>query len=428
MSNEFGAKQFSDSPSARQSLRNDILTDSALHSAIREAASQDARYLPCSGNLGDGLIGLGTLDLFEFLGVSPAICRASDEMGLSAPGVGETSASYIIVGGSGGWLQGRWEHFATTLQPFLEAGGRVLILPSTVKGFEDFFRRYASQITIFARERTSYEHLSTIPQLKGRLHLSHDLAFATDIERLGWDYDVPRIGTLNILRQDEESNTGQDFRLNFDLSLLWNGIEWGNREVCERHLAPVAGVIKQFLEVRTDRLHMTALAAMLGCRVTMYPSSYFKNEAVYEHSLSRFKNVTFDRSNLQGGYAAPPNQPQAETLEASDTDIALSSGLQETRFRNLKLGERVDGLRKALEASREELANLRMHIDELQIANASLRQVQSEWEYHKQSRGYRLWQSYNACYEHAVYGPYLRRVRALVGKVMARLRGPEGGS
>jgi hypothetical protein len=59
---------------------------------------------------------------------------------------------------------------------------------------------------------------------------------------------------------------------------------------------------------------MTALAALVGCKVELFPNNYFKNEGVYEYSLFAFENITFMKSGW----------PSIETAVARNT-IALSS-------------------------------------------------------------------------------------------------------
>src|SRR5690606_38852452 len=107
--------------------------------------------------------------------------------------------------------------------------GQALILPSTVKGFNDFFEKYARQITIFARERRSYEHLLSIPGMQGRVFLCHDLAFATDFSVFKVHEPAIRSGRLNLFREDEEARSASHYTHNYDLSLLWNSVSWSDR-------------------------------------------------------------------------------------------------------------------------------------------------------------------------------------------------------
>jgi exopolysaccharide biosynthesis predicted pyruvyltransferase EpsI len=50
--------------------------------------------------------------------------------------------------------------------------------------------------------------------------------------------------------------------------------------------------LKDFDEIHTNRLHICIAGALIGIKVHFYPNSYWKNRAVYEHSIKgRYENV-----------------------------------------------------------------------------------------------------------------------------------------
>ncbi len=101
-------------------------------------------------------------------------------------------------------------------------------------------------------------------------------------------------GTLYCLREDEERTDDETHPENIDLSLSWNGGWWTNEALCKASTYSLAAAISKFNRVVTDRLHIAILSAMLGKEVLMGSNSYFKNEAVFEHSIKpRFPNVAF---------------------------------------------------------------------------------------------------------------------------------------
>lgn len=392
----------------RAALREEILNCEPLIRNLKEFAGNDAVYLSSAGNFGDGLIGLGTIYLFEQIGIYPKVQNTTIDTDIP-------DVNYIIVGGSGGWLDGLWGHYAEILESFCQRGGQVLILPSTVKGFETFFEKYTEQITIFARERVSYEHLASIKGMEDRVYLCHDLAFATDFSQFKIHNPEGRKGTLNLFREDEEARSAGYYSHNYDFSLLWNGVSWSDKAMCVRRLAPLIELMTQFEEIHTDRLHMSVLGTLLGCKVTMYPSGYFKNQAVYEYSLSRFPNVVFTTSNPEdyngpGHVSRVRDQQDVERLEQYTVEnLKLNDS-----FRNIS--ERYRILNEELQETRERNLNYAHRLDE-----QSRHPEEDEYAAFFNSRGYRLWKSYNRLYEHRRIGPILRKLRSVGVRLLRKL-------
>ncbi|WP_193088351.1 polysaccharide pyruvyl transferase family protein [Advenella sp. FME57] len=415
MNNQSGSTQQSSIIEKRLELQGEVTGCEPLISNLKEFAENDAIYLPSAGNFGDGLIGLGTLYLFEKIGINPNMQDILTDSSLP-------QAKHLIVGGGGGWLDGLWNHYAQILDGYLAQGGQVLILPSTVKGFESFFEKYASQITIFARERVSYDHLKAIRGMQDRVFLCHDLAFATDFSAFNVHGIDHRSGRLNLFREDEEARNAAHYTHNYDLSLLWNSQSWFDKDMCIRRLSPLLELMSQFEQIHSDRLHMSILGTLMGCEVTMHPSGYFKNRAVYDYSLSRFSNVTFtdskpDQSEEPGSVSRVRDPQDLQVIEHAATDIAalneslisltdrhrmLNEELQDTRDRNLNYAYRLDALSRQLEDLSEDrpTAQQQAFLD---------------------SRGYRLWVRYNRLYENEHTGPALRKLRSAGGRILRQL-------
>jgi exopolysaccharide biosynthesis predicted pyruvyltransferase EpsI len=267
-----------------EELRREILADIKLTNMLREFHAAGASYYPSVGNLGDGLIQRGAAAFFRELDLQFPIATGLRRESLDG-------ISLLVVSGGGGWLGGVYNFWEWLLEPLLGRGGKVLILPSTVSGYREFFARYARQITIFARDPTTFAHLTSIEGLD--VHLGHDLAFATAPEQFAMYRERRGERNLNIYRKDGE-RTGDDIPFeSIDLALVVNGIQWADADTCDRYLDAAAHLISAFERVTTNRLHMAILAAFLDRKVQMLPNSYFKNEGVYVRSLSRFGNVSF---------------------------------------------------------------------------------------------------------------------------------------
>ncbi|MBS1078948.1 polysaccharide pyruvyl transferase family protein [Gluconobacter kondonii] len=275
----------------RQAVREEIWNNVKLIESLKHFIENDAAFYPGYGNLGDGLIALGTLDLFEDLGLSPKCIEGRSKETFSG-------YNYIVMGGGGGWVKGLWETYLEQTITFLQNGGQLLILPTSFFGFGSEFVPYADQMTIFCREQTSYEELLRQGMPKDRIFVCSDMAFYTkekhfsDLEVKG-EYPV-----LQIFRLDEEGGRKAPPRTSVDLPLLFNDVQWTSIEQCVKPLRAVAGLISQFECVETDRLHMAVLATILGKTVRLEPSSYFKIKAIFDYTLHRFPAVSFgDRSS-----------------------------------------------------------------------------------------------------------------------------------
>jgi exopolysaccharide biosynthesis predicted pyruvyltransferase EpsI len=269
---------------AHQYLRQSILEHPELIAALKHAQQEGACFLPNPGNLGDGLIALGTYDLFDELGWSPDIIKEFKPENLQG-------TKLVVIGGGGAFIEGLGEEMSRCLRDHLENGGHIILLPSSIYGFEQYFERYAKQVMIFVREKNSAERLAQVAALEGRVHLCPDLAFAIRPDTFSNFSINSRNGTLHAFRTDGESTGIKLPSDNVDIHKLWNGDFWFDREHCLAPLGAVARLIFQFKNVETDRLHMTILSAMLGCHVKMYSNAYYKNKGVYDYSLNLFENV-----------------------------------------------------------------------------------------------------------------------------------------
>ncbi|UIY43252.1 polysaccharide pyruvyl transferase family protein [Methylobacterium radiotolerans] len=243
-------------------------------------------YLPNGGNLGDALLNIGGYQLLRSLNWAPRVVanyQPDDLIGVRG----------VVLAGGGNWKEGYYESHVRHLRSFLEAGGKLIVLPSSFDGFISYFSKYASQITLFARERTSLGHLIAVPELKERVFLCPDLAFAVEHPRFQALAERRGDGTLYALRTDVEAKGLCVPPENFDISSLWNGQAWASESACLEPILAASELISQYDIVHTDRLHISILSAMLGRTVVMKPNSYFKNRGVFEYSLSTLPNVTF---------------------------------------------------------------------------------------------------------------------------------------
>ncbi|WP_336760774.1 polysaccharide pyruvyl transferase family protein [Asaia sp. VD9] len=391
-----------DYQSVRATIRDEIWNDPALTGAIREFASNNAAYYPGYGNLGDALIQLGTLDLFNDLEWSPRIIEGRN------PNV-FIGHNHVVMGGGGGWTRGLWETYLDQVLAFLETGGQLLILPSTFSGFGSEFVPYAEQVTLFCREERSYEDLIRNGFPSNRIFVCHDLAFYVHPRHFS-QFEIAGVyPDLKMLRRDEETTQSTVPRHSFDFPLLFNDIQWQTAAQCLAPLQAAATLISQFDRIETDRLHMSVLSALIGRNVKMSANSYFKNRAVFDYTLARFPNVMFSEPSTLRSREDMGRDAELRLLRDmfKKTRVQLEhekESHQRTLKQNDKLLQRSEELpRVAAEKyrSREEALNREIILRDIELSAI------------RSSKINRLQRKYYALFDRPLIGRLFRKLRKL---------------
>lgn len=407
----------------RRAVRAEIRENSSLIESLKRFADNDAVFYPGYGNLGDGLIALGTLDLFADLDWDPKRIQGRHKEAFSG-------YTHIVMGGSGGWVKGMWETYLEQTIAFLQNGGQLLILPTSFSGFGSEFVPYADQVTIFCREQRSYDELLRQGMPESQIFVCPDMAFYTKEEHFS-DLEIDgQYPVLQIFRLDEEGGRKTPPRDSVDLPLLFNDIQWSTVEQCVKPLRAVAGLMSQFECVETDRLHMAALAALIGRTVKLEPSSYFKIKAIFDYTLHRFPTVTFeDRTSdytlaEQGGRAEV--QLLRDTVKRINLDRQAEWEQRTTVLRqNDALLSRLEKLQSKLtEISEEKKKAVKKQTDftnhinhlerEISRKDREFDQVRQELEKIQSSRLHRIGEKYYSIFRLPVFGFVLRMVRKVV--------------
>lgn len=210
-----------------------------------------------TGNRGDGVINQG--------------CRQY----LTRQGIEIGKSDTCIFIGAGGFC-GSYKHNINRLLSVAQRYRRVIVASATIdtsdKDVASLMQRLPSNVSIICRDRVSFNNCSRYTQ---NVMLDHDFAFYFDYE----PYKKQGAGVLEAFRGDNEK-THQACR---------NDVSLGNETEWDAFVREIA----EYDEVKTNRLHVAIVATMLGKKVTLYPNSYFKNRAVYEHSLAQHPNCTF---------------------------------------------------------------------------------------------------------------------------------------
>lgn len=299
---------------------------SAVKQVLNSLPKNEVIYYRANpGNAGDSLIASGTFKLFREVGLNVKILENLSDF--------DATDKIVIYGGGGSFVS----IYPVTRDFFLrhhKLAKQIILLPHTITENEDILKEFGSNVTLFARERVSYEHIKA-HALNANLFLDHDLALQLNSDDVLKSSEINLPGALclkviyklcknnkvshvpsikkmfdnslfeiksyifkdkksaNFFREDLESLSGKVPEDNADLSKIY---EYGtqNEYLTQYATKKLMKYINQFSEIRTDRLHVCVAAALLNKQVKFYPNSYFKCHAVYEFSLKeRFKNIEF---------------------------------------------------------------------------------------------------------------------------------------
>jgi exopolysaccharide biosynthesis predicted pyruvyltransferase EpsI len=249
-------------------------------------ASLDRRlpvtFVPNPGNIGDAAINIACLDYLTEQFDKVEICAMGDT----------PHTECVFVGGGGNAV----EPLYVDVREFLDRlplEHRLFIFPTTIKGYSRSLRRVASITRILCRELISMAYVAKQIGRKN-VALAHDAAFLL-APRLRKDFagSIGEVKTAECrsFRTDSESINwklrGNDFMAEH------SDDAWTDLAGAREHVWAVASYLLGFGQVETDRLHCAILAAILGRRTILRANSYYKNAAVFDHSLSRLSNTTF---------------------------------------------------------------------------------------------------------------------------------------
>ncbi len=263
---------------------------------------QKVLFYPNPGNAGDCLIVSGTMAAFE---------RANIEAAVIGQGA-DVSARTVFIGGGGNFID-----LYTDVRQMIEAchagAERFVLLPHTIRGNEKLIASLDQRATLWCRDTPSLQHARTLnPALDCRS--GHDMAFHCDafqflndpvILRKAYpklDADLARHGTsllelskldcVRFMRRDREA---LDLTRQSDLDVstaFGEASDGATARVISWCMLKTVSVARRIV---TDRLHVAIAAALLDRPCELLDNAYNKNRSVYEHSLSGFPNLSFNR-------------------------------------------------------------------------------------------------------------------------------------
>jgi hypothetical protein len=248
-----------------------------LRTDLAQLQGKEIVVLVNRGNRGDGVIHMAGRSLFASAGLE---WREIEE--LEAPA--SLKADVLLVFSAGAFCQ--TTHTMVDVTERLSRGvSQVILLPGSfdvrAPAVAKFARGWDERWTVYCREKVSYEALRAVVSPKCQLKLSHDLAFAADLSE--WA-NRPHSGRIGIFRRDKEI-TFQ--RLPRDLARI-DASHGPHAEA-----TALLDIVARYSEIHTDRTHAAITGAMMGRQVWMYCNRYYKNSAIYQHSMADLPNVHF---------------------------------------------------------------------------------------------------------------------------------------
>lgn len=242
-------------------------------------------YKANPGNAGDGVIAAATYDFFEVNGFNYEQFRFGE--------LYNNVTDVLIFGGGGNLIEGLYSEGRDFLRDNVKNFAKIIIMPSTIKGYEDFFIENKDNLIVCAREKTTFKSLLSLGYIKDKnLLLAHDMAFYLDRSKYTNDI-TPFKGEVKCFRTDNESFDRQWKENNHDISLTWNGDYWDNIHLARSSTTCLISFLQEYSTINTDRLHIAILGSLLDKKVNFYSNSYYKNEAVYNNSIKNYYSKTY---------------------------------------------------------------------------------------------------------------------------------------
>ncbi len=254
-----------------------VPADDALVGVLRALRGRRVVALFNRGNRGDGVIHLGGRRLFAALGLECTEVREAE-----APA--RIQGDVLLVFGCGAFCRGT-HSLVEVVERYSPQVREIVILPSSfdlsAKPVREFVGTWDERFVVFCRERRSFAAVTAANTRARRVLLSHDLAFWADLRE--WT-ERSHAGTGAVFRRDAEAVFDRRPRIAGALD-----VSRGPDTQPEVLLDFVA----RHAVIHTDRTHAAITGAMMGREVWFYRNAYFKNEAIYEHSLAHLPNVRF---------------------------------------------------------------------------------------------------------------------------------------
>lgn len=265
----------------------------------------ELQFVSPGGNGGDALIDVGFFHLAESYGIPYRLTEPADV---------DRSGVVVLSGGGGLVAEHPTSRIIMLIEMFREESRRLVILPQTITGHEELLASLRSNVTIFARESRTANHLSDHVRGGATYGVDHDMAFNVDVGKLfraraslpkvSTVKDVARVGlcgfagvrgltrpSIDALRKDSEARgvtSGRPLRNDISKITAFRGGGEKHRKATARLFLKL---LDRYKRVTTDRLHVGIGAILLGKNVSLINNSNGKVHEVYKYSAAQLENV-----------------------------------------------------------------------------------------------------------------------------------------
>jgi len=237
---------------------------------LKEYKNQYVDFFRFPGNYGDSFIWHGTKKILSLFNIKEKY------VSISSP----KYYNILFIDG-GGNLVDYYSDVKNFLTKKANLYKKIIILPHTISGEKqlEVLNDVSGKLTIFCREKISAKFLKNNLIKPDRVYLWHDCAF----------YNIFPLApygkrSLNVFRLDKESALKK---------IPGNNIDLSSNGYAKKPLNELINFLKKYKKINTDRLHIAIAATLLGKRVKLFANSYYKNEAVFNYSLRKFRNINF---------------------------------------------------------------------------------------------------------------------------------------
>lgn len=280
-----------------------------LKKLLADSRDEVLVYVPMPGNAGDSLITHSTYQFFTQENVRFEVGHYT-----------HTYPNRIVIYSGGGNLVPLYHEAIDSIARNHSVCKKLIVLPHTIHAYAEVLSTLGDNCFIFCREKKSYAF--TQQHARGaHVLLDHDMAFSLDIPRTrrealalrqSWTFMRDNFRRelklflvsrrhfarthfsyrlLNAMRGDAEQTASSLPQNNFDLTDIFFSNDFSPPS-CLNTSGKLIDFLDRYESIRTNRLHVGILAALLGKRVLFHSNSYFKNKAVYEYSLQeKFPDV-----------------------------------------------------------------------------------------------------------------------------------------
>ena len=133
-------------------------------------------YKANPGNAGDGVIASATYDFFERNALTYIPYRDGERY--------SSETDILIFGGGGNLIEGLYSEGHDFIQNNIGKFHKVIIMPSTIRGYSDLFIYNIDKFVVFCRENITFDYIKSLNYEPNKnVFITDDMAFYLDLNK-----------------------------------------------------------------------------------------------------------------------------------------------------------------------------------------------------------------------------------------------------